>query len=434
MKIFINPGHCIEADPGACGNGLEEAEVAMRIGQKLQTRLQNIGLTVKLFQYDGVTGIYQESNAWNADLFVSIHCNAATGTARGIETFYCEGSAEGKKFASVIQKNLMSIIGAIDSSIPDRGVKPDTASAVKRIGVLRGTDCTAILIETVFIDNPQDAKLLRDNEDDFAKAIAKGISEYLGIFPDVIDEPADPPKCTDTPSDFNADIEKIAMLARKYESNGDPACVANNPGDLGGISYGLYQFASKVGVVDAFVDWLCDYPDAAFANYGKVLAAHETNSSEFIKQWKELGTIDPGNFGKLQDEYIKNRYYDVAAKKLAEKYFNANKHNDALKAVILSRAVQNGPSGCVRLFELAAQKLGHANLSYIDDAWFDGDLIGVIYDYLIVECDLSRPDGNGIWRSPDDFCHGSKSIILALRSRFIRERSDALALLTGGAA
>ena len=102
-----------------------------------------------------------------------------------------------------------------------------------------------------------------------------------------------------------------------------------------------------------------------------------------------------------------------------------------MKAVILSRAVQNGVSGCTKLFEISCKKLGHPNLSYIDDGWFDGDLIGAVYDYLIVECDLSKPDSNGIWRSPDNFCHGSKQIILALRSRFIRERADALSLLTG---
>ena len=219
------------------------------------------------------------------------------------------------------------------------------------------------------------------------------------------------------------------MLARKYESNGDPACVANNAGDLGGVSYGLYQFASNVGTVEPFVEWLKNYPDAALANYGKVLANYKVNSADFIKQWKELGTIDPGNFGRLQDEYIKLKYYDAAAKKLAEKYYNANKHTDAIKAVILSRAVQNGVSGCAKL---ACKKLGQPNLSYVDDGWFDGDLIGAIYDYLIVECDLSKPDGKGIWRSPDNFCHGGKQIILALRSRFTRERADALALLSGG--
>lgn len=235
--------------------------------------------------------------------------------------------------------------------------------------------------------------------------------------------PADEPS-----TDF--DIDVVATLARKYESSGNPACVADNTGDLGGISYGLYQFASNVGTVDEFVKWLCKYPDPALANYGKVLAQYNVNSADFIEQWQELGTVDAGNFGRLQDEYIKLKYYDVAAKKLADRYYTVNKHTNAIKAVILSRSVQNGASGCADLFEIACSKMGYPNLSYIDDKRFDKDLINAIYDYLIVECDLSEPDRNGIWRSPDDFCHGSKNIILALRSRFVRERADALALLT----
>lgn len=419
MKIFINPGHCIGLDSGACGNGLKEAEVAMAIGKKVQTRLKSFGLTTKLFQYDGLAEIVDESNAWDADLFVSIHCNAANGYARGTETF-TTGSAEGTKLATAIQNQMLKRI----PSTVDRGVK--TANFY----VIKYTNCPAVLVETAFIDNATDAKLLIEHEDDFAEAIADGVLDYLGMTtslpaPDVIDTPSE------SPINFDTDIETIAILARKYESNGDPACVANNAGDLGGISYGLYQFSSKVGVVDAFVKWLCNYPDKALANYGKVLAQYKVNSNNFIRKWKELGTIDAGNFGKLQDEYIKAQYYDVAAKKLSDKYFNLNKHTDALKAVVLSRAIQNGASGCTTLFEIAVKKMSYPNLSYVDDSYFDKDIINAVYDYLIVECDLSAPDHDGVWRSPDNFCHGSKNIILALRSRFIRERADALALLAG---
>ena len=234
--------------------------------------------------------------------------------------------------------------------------------------------------------------------------------------PDVIDKPSDPP----------VNVEIIGSLSAKYESSGDPACVANNAGDLGGISYGKYQFASNVGSVDKFVDWLCKYPDDKLANYGRVLAAHAVNSPEFIRQWQELGTIDPGNFGRLQDEYMIQIYYVGAADKLRQENFHLEKHSDALKAVVFSRAVQNGQTGCKDLFVIAAHKLGQPNLSYIDDAYFDGKIISAIYDYLIAECDLSTPDKNGIWRSPDDFCHGSKHIIDALRNRFVHEKQDAL--------
>ena len=185
----------------------------------------------------------------------------------------------------------------------------------------------------------------------------------------------------------SVDIGKVSLLARKYESNGDPTRVSNNAGDLGGMSYGLYQFASNVGTVEPFVKWLCSYPDDALANYGRVLAENKVNSEGFVKQWQALGTIDPGNFGKLQDEYVKARYYDVAADKLAKLYLNVNKHTDALKAVVFSRAVQNGPSGCAKLFEIAVEKLGHPNLSSVDfvnDNFHDKFVHAFFFCYKVV--------------------------------------------------
>ena len=233
---------------------------------------------------------------------------------------------------------------------------------------------------------------------------------------------------TDNSEGFPADINKIAILARKYESNGDPACIADNPGDLGGVSYGLYQFASKVeGVVEGFVDWLCKYSDDKLANYGRVLkAAYPINSEGFKQTWYTLGTIDPGHFGELQDEYVKSKFYDLAAKKLAAEGYNVNKHSNAIKAVVFSRAVQNGPTGCAKLFAKACTK---PNLSYVDDKYFDKEMINAIYNFLIEECENISRDDNGVYRSANDFCHGSLHIIEALHNRFVNERKDALDIL-----
>ena len=425
MKIFINPGHTpqkdIDAgrdwDIGASGNGLQENIVAKSVADLIQAECANYGIEVAgNFQSMSLYEITDAANATNADIFVSIHCNSASSAAEGTETFYCQGSSTGKKIAEFVQKKLISALKTVD-----RGVKDDTQTQHKRNHVLRASNMPAILIELAFISNADDAKLLRENQKDFAKAIVKGLAEYAGISkPDVIDTPT-------TGKSF--DIDKIATLARKYESNGNPACVANNLGDLGGVSYGLYQFASNVGVVDDFVAWLCKYSDPAFANYGKNLAAYPVNSGEFVDEWKNIGTVDPVNFGRLQDEYIKVQYYDAAVKKLEENYFHAEKHTDAIKAVILSRAIQNGVSGCVKLFESAVTKMNYPNLSYIDDKNFDVKFINAVYEFLIVECDLSIPADDGIWRSPNGFCNGSKNIILGLRQRFINECKDALTLL-----
>ena len=49
MKIFINPGHGGN-DPGACGNGLREADVVLKIGRRVEGYLRAVGFDVKLFQ------------------------------------------------------------------------------------------------------------------------------------------------------------------------------------------------------------------------------------------------------------------------------------------------------------------------------------------------------------------------------------------------
>lgn len=180
-KIFINPGHCVGVDPGACGNGLKEAEVVLKIGRSVEKYLQAVGLVTKVFQYDGLGEIAYDANQWDADLFVSIHCNAATGKASGTETFYCNGSEKGKKFAECVQKQLIDSIGTVN-----RGTKTNS------LYVTNHTDAPAILVELAFIDNPSDAKLLVEKEDEFARAIARGVTDYLQEtkpIPDVVEKP-----------------------------------------------------------------------------------------------------------------------------------------------------------------------------------------------------------------------------------------------------
>ena len=175
MKIFINPGHGGK-DTGAVGNNLIERDVTLFIAQRVETYLQAVGYDTKLFQYDGLQAICDEANNWNADLFVSIHCNAGGGF--GTETFYF--SERGKLLATAIQNQILSSVATFN-----RGVKFDD-----EFFVLANTNMPAVLVECAFIDNPNDAKLLRDREDDFARAIARGITDYVAKFrppPDVID-------------------------------------------------------------------------------------------------------------------------------------------------------------------------------------------------------------------------------------------------------
>ena len=45
--------------------------------------------------------------------------------------------------------------------------------------VLKHTNMPAVLVETAFISNDDDANLLANNQDDFARAIARGITDYV---------------------------------------------------------------------------------------------------------------------------------------------------------------------------------------------------------------------------------------------------------------
>ena len=184
MKIYINPGHSVDGvDHGACSFGLREADIALNIGKRVEMYLQAAGYFVKLFQYDGLQAICDDANAFKADLFVSIHCNAANGSAQGTET-YASGGAKSTRLAELILKQITNSLPVVN-----RGVK--TAGFY----VLKHTEAPAVLVETAFIDNANDAKLLSTRQDDFARAIARGISDFFTAqiptkpLPDAIDLP-----------------------------------------------------------------------------------------------------------------------------------------------------------------------------------------------------------------------------------------------------
>ena len=175
MKIFINPGHG-GIDSGACGFGLMERDVAWNIGSLVEKYLNAAGYDTMLFQFDGLQEICDAANNYGADLFVSIHCNAANGYAQGTVTFYFEGSTQGQRLAQCIQNQIVQSLPVVDIGLRTKldgryGGQFDPY-------VVKHTHMPAVLVETAFIDNYDDAQLLRDRQDDFARAIARGVSDF----------------------------------------------------------------------------------------------------------------------------------------------------------------------------------------------------------------------------------------------------------------
>ena len=183
MKVFINPGHSPEGKPdtGAVNEQAElrECDLALVIGQKVRLYLKQAGCETRLLQSDNLLGegdgpcVTGAANAWGAELFVSVHCNAAQGDARGMEVLCYAMDSAGGRLANSIRWRLTGRIQAIDAAFSDRGVKERPCLAV-----LRATSMPAVLVETAFIDNMEDAWLLAKYPDEFARAIACGVTDY----------------------------------------------------------------------------------------------------------------------------------------------------------------------------------------------------------------------------------------------------------------
>lgn len=151
---------------------------------------------------------------------------------------------------------------------------------------------------------------------------------------------------------LNIDINTISSLSAKYESSGEPGIIADNPGDPGGKSYGVFQFAVNRGSLSSFLIWLSG-TDVDL--YNRLMAAREIDNGygdTFDKVWEEIASEDPVYFYTLQYDYIKVIYYDPVVDYFYSKGFDIESRSQALQAVVWSTSVQHGPSGAMEIIEL----------------------------------------------------------------------------------
>ena len=177
MKVFLNAGHAPDGnpDPGACGYGLRECDVAKNVADLAAGYLVAAGVeVVGCLQSDSLEEVVASSNRNGADVFISIHCNAYNGSANGTEVWHFYGSEEGETLARCIQNQIVDALGTVDRGT--KGAKP----GVNGLYVLSNTDAVTVLVELAFIDHEGDAGLLRSRQDEFARAIARGVTDYEG--------------------------------------------------------------------------------------------------------------------------------------------------------------------------------------------------------------------------------------------------------------
>lgn len=175
MKVFLDPGHGGN-NPGAIGpNGLREADVNLDVALRVGRILQAEGISVRYSRTGDSSVSLSEranlANSWDADYFVSIHCNSNVNPIyTGTETFFYREGSVAQDFARVVNNALVEQIGTKDLGI-----------FAENFAVLRLTDMPAILVELAFISNPQEAEQLATPSfrEQCAIGVANGILEFV---------------------------------------------------------------------------------------------------------------------------------------------------------------------------------------------------------------------------------------------------------------
>lgn len=173
--VVIDAGHG-GTDPGASSvTKKKEKEFTLAVALKVEQLLKNeskinVVLTRNSDTYPTLSDRVKIAEGANADIFISIHGNAGSATASGVETYYTR--AESAELAKTMHKYLVQ-----SSGLSDRKVR--TAS----LHVTRETTMPAVLLECGYLSNKSDASLMYTDEfqNKVAEGIVKGIKEYLGI-------------------------------------------------------------------------------------------------------------------------------------------------------------------------------------------------------------------------------------------------------------
>lgn len=220
-NIVIDPGHGGH-DLGGTGNGLYEKNIVLDIAKSVANELKKLGFSVTLTRTEDVFLSLKErtqiADNMKADLFISIHCNAVGDKKKidmnGTEVYFLsvaktdwtraveatENSSIQFENGSIEEKGLKYVLWdlaqnqfleesqqlAIDiqESIVNECKTKDRGVQQANFYVLRLNYMPAVLIETLFITNPEDAKKLKDKNfiDKLSKSIANGIKKYVDRF------------------------------------------------------------------------------------------------------------------------------------------------------------------------------------------------------------------------------------------------------------
>lgn len=195
IKIVVDPGHG-GIDGGASVGDILEKDITLELAKALEKELKKQGAVVVLTRSQSGDALEEHNPKadfptirarkiadlklreemivnTDADLFISVHVNAVPEERwRGAQVFYHkEGHADGGPVAKAIQASIREQIGNTERE----------ALAIKHMYLLKKATVPAVLVETGFLSNPEELKLLSspDYQRQMARAIADGIESYV---------------------------------------------------------------------------------------------------------------------------------------------------------------------------------------------------------------------------------------------------------------
>jgi N-acetylmuramoyl-L-alanine amidase len=215
--VYLDPGHGGE-DLGAHGaRGLKEKDAVLELAEALAKELRQSGMEPVLTRStDTLIPLWERARMANeagADLFISLHLNAAKARqAKGSEVYFLTLGAGDRDAAEIAaQENGPDpvrphpdadnvVAGILDDLAQEAYLRDSERLAVaiqdqlNRLGgikqrgvkqapfvVLRGAAMPAVLVETVFISNPKEEAKLKDPAflRKAAQAITLGVRRYF---------------------------------------------------------------------------------------------------------------------------------------------------------------------------------------------------------------------------------------------------------------
>ena len=196
---------------------------------------------------------------------------------------------------------------------------------------------------------------------------------------------------------------ELGTLSSRYETSGrGPGTVSSGQGDAGGVSYGSYQLASKLGRPEEFLAH-------EGARWRSEFGVVRSGIPAFGRIWKSVATREPQAFQAAQHAFIKRTHYDVQiADVLGKTGTDLDRRSNAVRDAVWSTAVQHGPKNA-----LVVQAMGGARPD-------DHTLLIALY----TERGRRNNDGNLV-----HFSKNSPAVQAGVAARFRSELKDALAML-----